>query len=254
MIKVILLIASFFLILPAFSDDDFDDEESPTREVNFKETNTTKKFSINSLKTFKKIDTYFLKPFSVVYGSVSTRNFEKSVLNVFQNYASILYISNNALTGSSDKTFSSAAYTLFNLTAGTLGTVNLSKELELERSKTDASDLLRFYGMPEYVFFIAVIPFTAPDAAGKIIDIGADYYILNISFVITLSIEFLSHRTLDPKVFDIIQGLDEELIYETYKNQKYNYAKYWKFERSFYPYKTFSLKEKFEDSENEFLI
>jgi ABC-type transporter lipoprotein component MlaA len=241
---------------PILAEDDFgEDDLKPTRTVTFFETKLTKKISIFSIKVFKKIDKFLLSPASSVYNFLSTRNFQQSTSNSLKNYNSLLDIPNNIIILNADRTFTSVGNALLNSSIGLLGTANFSKEFELKEANTQIADVLRFYGMPEVFFIVFFLPFSMPDVA----EIGikslrnGQLNTPKLGFFADFGFNLVNTRTLQPKLFDAMQNLDEELLYNTYKDIKYNNAKYWYIEKNVYQAKTLSLKEKFRDTEKEFL-
>lgn len=241
---------------PLLAEDDFDEDEiRPARVVNLRETELTKKISIFSIKLFKRFDKFLLKPASNVYNFLSTRNFQQSASNSLKSYNSLLDIPNNIIILNPDRTFASIGNALLNSSIGLLGTANFAKEFELQEANTQIGDVLRFYGMPEVFFIVISFPFSMPD----VLEIGLKSVRSNqlnapkLGFFPDFGFNLLNTRTLQPKFFDAMQNLDEELIYNSYRDIKYNNAKYWHIEKNMYPTKNLSLKERFIDTEKEFL-
>ena len=218
-------------------DDDFLPESESTIKVNFNETAFSRWISIQTIKGARQIDKYFLKPTSIVYNGVTTRNFQKSVKNFSENLLHTIRVPNGLVILSPDRFISSIGSVLTNISIGVLGTADISEEMNLTRSDTKIVDIVRFYGAPE-VFFVSiggVFNLTLPHL---VTDVAEIYILDRLGLVLLAGADIIfytiNERALNPAPFELLQKIDPVIAYETLKAKAYGEAKNFKIERELF--------------------
>jgi ABC-type transporter lipoprotein component MlaA len=240
----------------AQDDDDFGEEDSRGDGRKIIIRDPIEKVNIGLIYFFLKLDKYLIKPISIPYTVLTTKDLRVGITNGFIHLRRIVNLPNSILTFRSDKLFASLGYIYTNTLLGIGGLSDIAKEFSLDEGRVKTSDVFRFYGMPEGFYMVIIVePATLPDLFGIVIETITIGKFIERDFWLDTGLATLNTRAENSDNLDLISRLSPTFIYDNMKTAKYSYAKYWKLEGNTYQAPISNLKNQIQENvKSEFLL